>query len=358
MRSIPTLLVGVALALAAASTLTWAQAAPAAPAVDSAPAASAPRGAAPGGRAGGFGMPGGRGGAALGEVAPIPPEVKQANPPRTPNPLTTYTPSGVRSAAPTNAHAKFVEIAKQGDPVDILFHGDSITDWWQAAPPAPASAPASATATAPAAAAPGAPGAPGAAGPGGRGGGGGGGFGQGAGRQGGGAEALKKHFGDLKIVNFAIAGDTTQGLLWGLKNGEGRDADGKPVKMQPKAIMLMIGTNNAGGNTTGAEIAEGIGADVAELRRDFPNAKILLLAIFPRGTGPTDGARIKNEEANKIIAKLDDKQHVFFLNINDKFLTPEGKLIGFRTTDNLHPSPEGYEIWANAVESTLRGLIK
>jgi len=349
MRSIPTLLIGAVLAMAAASTFTWAQAAPA---VDSAPAAAAPGAAAPGGRAGGFGRAGGRGGAALGEVAPIPPEVKQTNPPRTPNPLTTYTPSGVRSAAPTNAHAKFVDIAKQGDPVDILFDGDSITDWWQAPPPAPASAPASAPATAPAAAA------SGAAGPGGRRGGGGGGFGQGAGRQGGGAAALKKHFGDLKIVNFAIAGDTTQGVLWGLKNGEGRNAEGEPVKMQPKAIMLMIGTNNAGGNTTGAEIAEGIGADVAELRRDFPNAKILLLAIFPRGTGPTDGARIKNEEANKIIARLDDKQHVFFLNINDKFLTPEGKLIGFRTTDNLHPTPEGYEIWANAVESTLRGLIK
>ena len=110
---------------------------------------------------------------------------------------------------------------------------------------------------------------------------------------------------------------TPPGLLWGLQNGEGQGH-------KPKAIMLMIGTNNTGGNS-GQEIAEGVGADVAELRKDFPDAKILLLAIFPRGAGPTDGNRVKNEVANKIIAKLDDGKHVFFMNINDKFLDADGK---------------------------------
>ena len=124
-----------------------------------------------------------------------------------------------------------------------------------------------------------------------------------------GPNAFKKYFGDSKVANFAVAGDTTQGLLWGLKNGEGQGA-------KPKAIMLMIGTNNTGQNT-GAEIAEGVGAVVLENRKDFPDAKILLLAIFPHSrTGPTDAARLKNEDANKIIVKLADNKHVFFMNIN------------------------------------------
>jgi beta-glucosidase len=120
--------------------------------------------------------------------------------------------------------------------------------------------------------------------------------------------------------------------------------------------MLMIGTNNTGGNT-GPEIAEGVGAIVYELRQDFPDAKILLLAIFPRGNGPNDANRRKNEEANQIIAKLHDGQHVFFMNINDKFLNPNGSLIGFRS-DNLHPNAEGYEIWASAVAPTLLSWVK
>jgi len=200
----------------------------------------------------------------------------------------------------TERHNGFVETAKNGD-FDILFAGDSITDWWQQAAPN------------------------------------------------GGTDVQKKYFGDVKIANFAVAGDTTQGVLWGLQNGEGQGH-------KPKAVMLMIGTNNTGANT-GFEIAEGVGAVVYELRKDFPDAKILLLAIFARGAGPTDANRMKNDEANKIIARLDDGQHVIFKNINDKFLDDQGRLIGFRA-DNLHPNAQGYETWAMAVGDTLKGWVK
>jgi beta-glucosidase len=216
-----------------------------------------------------------------------------------PRPNTAIAP--VQTGPRSNArHDPFVETAKTGD-FDILFAGDSITDWWQLAAPM------------------------------------------------GGADVQKKYFGDVKVANFAIAGDTTQGVLWGLQNGEGQGR-------KPKAVMLMIGTNN-NTNNTAPEIAEGVGAVVYEMRKDFPDAKIMLLAIFPRGAGPTDAARMKNEEANKIIAKLDDGKHVFFRNINDKFLDPQGKLVGFRP-DNLHPVAEGYETWAKAVADTLKGWAK
>ena len=197
-------------------------------------------------------------------------------------------------------HNGFVEIAQNGD-FDILFEGDSITDWWQQNGP------------------------------------------------GGGTDVQKEFFGDIKVANFAVAGDTTQGVLWGLQNGEGQGH-------KPKAVMLMIGTNNTGGNT-GPEIAEGVGAAVYELRKDFPDAKIMVLAIFPRGAGPNDSNRKKNDEANKIIAKLHDGKNVFFLNINDKFLNADGSLIGFRG-DNLHPNAEGYKIWAEAVAPTLKSWIQ
>jgi hypothetical protein len=82
-----------------------------------------------------------------------------------------------------------------------------------------------------------------------------------------------KYYGGMKVANFGISGDTTQGVLYRLRDGEGQG-------FQPKAIMLMIGTNNAG-PCSSAEIAEGVGAIVLEMRKDFPQAKILLLAIFP-----------------------------------------------------------------------------
>ena len=196
-------------------------------------------------------------------------------------------------------HQGFVNTANTGD-FDIIFLGDSITALWTTVQ-------------------------------------------DGQGNEGGKA-MFDKYFAGMKVVNFGIPGDSTQGVLWRLQNGEGQGH-------KPKAVMLLIGTNN--GNTA-EEIAEGVGADVFELRKDFPDAKILLMAIFPRGTGPSDSNRRKMDAVNKIIAKLDDQKHVFFMNINDKFLDASGGLIGFRTSDHLHPVPAGYEIWASAVAPILK----
>jgi lysophospholipase L1-like esterase len=139
-------------------------------------------------------------------------------------------------------------------------------------------------------------------------------------------------------------------VLWGLRNGEGQG-------FQPKAVMVMIGTNNSGAYSA-PEIAEGVGAVVLEMRRNFPNAKILLLAIFPRGF-PNDPIRDKVAEANRIISRLDDTKNVFYLDIGAKFLDEKGNFLpdAFRP-DNLHPQAKGYEIWGEAVKDKLAELLK
>jgi len=211
------------------------------------------------------------------------------------NAAATYTQTNQRMGA---RHEGFVETAKKGG-IDLLLHGDSITDWWLQDANKP---------------------------------------------------VFDKYFGQYRTANFAIAGDTTQGVLWGLKNGEGQG-------YQPKAVMLMIGTNNTG-QFTGPEIAEGVGAVVGELRRNFPSAKILLLAIFPRGV-PGDQVRDKIAEVNRIIARLDDQKNVFYMDIGRQFLDDKGVFLpdAFRP-DNLHPAAKGYDIWGQAVSAKIADLMK
>lgn len=212
------------------------------------------------------------------------------------NVAATYTQTSQRRGP---RHEGFVEVAKQGN-IDLLLHGDSITDWWV---------------------------------------------------QGDANKAMfDKHFAGIRTANFAISGDTTQGVLWGLKNGEGQG-------FQPKAVMVMIGTNNTGGYSA-PEIAEGIGAVVLELRSNFPAAKILLLAVFPRSV-PGDPIRDKIADINRIIARLDDQRHVFYLDIGAKFLDDKGYFLpdAFRP-DNLHPQAGGYDIWGEAVKAKLATLMK
>ncbi len=61
-----------------------------------------------------------------------------------------------------------------------------------------------------------------------------------------GKPVLDKHFGKWKIANFGIAGDTTQGVLYRLQDGEGEG-------FSPRAIMLMIGTNNTARNSAAGD---------------------------------------------------------------------------------------------------------
>ena len=119
--------------------------------------------------------------------------------------------------------------------------------------------------------------------------------------------------------------------------------------------MLMIGTNNTGRNTA-EEIAEGIGAVVLELRKCFPQSRILLLGVFPRGRA-NDPVRRTIREINNAISKLDDADKVHYLDIGAKFLDADGNIPADVMSDALHPSTKGYEIWAEAVATTLSKLM-
>ncbi len=201
-------------------------------------------------------------------------------------------------------HEGFVAEARQGG-IDVLFLGDSITDGWRTR----------------------------------------------------GKEIWDREYAPLKAANFGIGGDRTQHVLWRLRNGE---AEG----YQPKAVVLMIGTNNTGFESDGTtprnttpEIVEGVTTIVQDLRKDFPNAKILLLAIFPRAEKDS-ARRAQVTEINRSIAKLHDGRNIHYLDIGAKFLDADGTLPTDIMPDLLHPNEKGYQIWADAIREPLKALLK
>jgi lysophospholipase L1-like esterase len=205
-------------------------------------------------------------------------------------------------------HEAFVKRAQEGN-VDVLFLGDSITQGWE-------------------------------------------------GKQG--KEVWKEHFEKLKPANFGIGGDRTDHVLWRLT--EGKELDG----IKPKVTVLMIGTNNTGVNTA-AEIADGVKAIIAELHRQRPEMKVLLLAVFPRsGKGlPKEATQVdakdlhpKIKEINEIIAKYDDGKKVFYLDIGKSFLDKDGNLPREIMYDFLHLTEKGYQAWAAAIKEKLAELLK
>lgn len=194
------------------------------------------------------------------------------------------------------AHQKLVERVRSG-PCDLLFVGDSITQHWLTADR--------------------------------------------------GKPIWEAEYAPLRAVNIGKAGDTTGNILWRLQNGG-------LGTVRPKVIVLLAGVNNLKQHSA-EETAGGVEAIVRELRARIPEAKILLLGIFPKG-GKNDPARTKIADVNAALSRFADGKQVFFLDIGGSFLTPGGALIDGCMVDGLHPSAEGYRIWADSMRSTLNTL--
>jgi lysophospholipase L1-like esterase len=191
-------------------------------------------------------------------------------------------------------HQSFLKRAQEGN-VDLLFLGDSITQGW-----------------------------------------------------GGAKKTWDRFYGPRNAANFGIGGDRTEHVLWRIENGELKG-------IEPKVIVLMIGTNNAGGSTPD-EIAQGVTAIVHELRDRLPKSKILLLAVFPRSQKPS-AIRERIKSVNQQIAKLDDGSNVRYLDIGKAFLSEDGTISKEIMPDYLHLSQKGYRLWAEAMEPTLWSML-
>jgi lysophospholipase L1-like esterase len=158
-----------------------------------------------------------------------------------------------------------------------------------------------------------------------------------------------RNFFGRNAANFGWGGDTTQNVLWRLENGE---LDG----IDPKVIVLMIGTNNVGGTPQRddtalvEEVSQGIHAILSLCRQKAPAAHIVLVGITPRNTNGSPAVMPTIDRINARIAKFADGRSIRYLNINDKLADPSGKLFDGVTNDGLHLSNQGYQIWADALQ--------
>jgi beta-glucosidase len=195
-------------------------------------------------------------------------------------------------------HEGFLEdIKKKDGKIDVVFLGDSITDGWR----------------------------------------------------GGGGKIWETEFGKLNPINLGIGGDRTQHVLWRIQHGELQG-------YKPKAFVIMIGTNNMGSNTP-EEIAGGNKAILDEIKKQHPEAKVLLLGIFPRSAKPTDQVRDKIKKTNDLLEKLAGG-NVKYKDIGKGFLAEGDILTKEIMPDYLHLSAKGYQIWADSVKGELEEMTK
>lgn len=165
-----------------------------------------------------------------------------------------------------------------------------------------------------------------------------------------GKEIWKQYYEPRKALNLGIGGDRTEHIIWRLQNGN-------LGNIQPKVLVLMIGTNNTGHKLQDpTEVAVGIEKILDILGEKLPETKIVLLAIFPRGENAEDKQRLNNDAINKLISSFHDGEKIHYLDIGNVFLEPDGTLSKEIMPDLLHLSPKGYQLWASALEAKLKEL--
>ena len=169
----------------------------------------------------------------------------------------------------------------------------------------------------------------------------------------GGTEAWEQYYAPLPAANLGISGDRTEHILWRIT--EGHDLDGA----SPEVLVLQIGINNhLQRHDSPEQVAAGIGRIVEYLRERLPETRILLLGLFPCWEQPGNPSRVWVRETNTLIAPLAERERVWFADIGDAFVEPDGTISREKLRDLLHLSLKGYFIWAETMQPYLDDLLE
>ncbi|KAJ8280225.1 hypothetical protein GJAV_G00052050 [Gymnothorax javanicus] len=162
-------------------------------------------------------------------------------------------------------------------------------------------------------------------------------------------EVWRELFSPLHAISFGIGGDTTNNVLWRLQNGELQN-------IQPKVVVLWVGTNNH--EHSAEQVAEGILAIVQHITSCLPRAKIVVLSLLPRGEKPNP-LREKNAAVNGLLrSQLPRLNSTQFLDVSAGFVHSDGAIAASDMFDFLHLTPSGYRKVAKPLSDLLMQLLE
>lgn len=155
------------------------------------------------------------------------------------------------------------------------------------------------------------------------------------------------NFAEYSPILMGIGGDKTQTLLWRMDNGELKG-------LSLETIVLLIGTNNLGAGDSPEEVQQGIKLTIDHIKKYQPQARIVLMAIFPREESPEAPLRLKVQETNQLLAASAKEWNVDLLDIGSRLVEKDGSISQRVMGDFVHLTAEGYRIWADAVLSLMK----
>jgi lysophospholipase L1-like esterase len=140
-------------------------------------------------------------------------------------------------------------------------------------------------------------------------------------------------------LNQGISGDTTTGILDRLSFLD---------TAKPDTIYFMAGVNDLKRGDNERDILRNISQIISRLKRQHPTAQIIVQSILPTRSAQIPNARIA--KLNPLIQELARRQGVEYLDLQPQFRDGDGSLRADLTTDGIHLSPQGYQVWQLALQ--------
>ncbi len=154
--------------------------------------------------------------------------------------------------------------------------------------------------------------------------------------------SLSRDFPDFKTANRGIGGDTTRGVLYRL--------NANVLSLKPKAVVLLIGTNDIGNGANPSDVADNINEIVKEMKKAYPKMPIIVCEVMPsseKKQRPAD----KIKKLNSLIKKdVRWKRHVYLCDTWSIYADANGDAPQALFPDLLHPNTAGYAKWEAALK--------
>jgi lysophospholipase L1-like esterase len=160
---------------------------------------------------------------------------------------------------------------------------------------------------------------------------------------------LEQDFAGLgvPVVNRGIGGDTTPNLIYRF--------DEDVLSLHPRALVILIGTNDLGEHTSPGQIADNLRVLHKKIRAAAPDIPMAWCLVMPRRGNDTYPERIRDLNARiRELVKTDPK--ITLCDTYAPLALPDGssKPEDF-SPDRLHLNPMGYAVWRETVTPIVTG---
>ncbi len=163
-------------------------------------------------------------------------------------------------------------------------------------------------------------------------------------------QSLAQDFPGFKVANRGISGDTTRGLRYRVQDDV--------IALQPRAVSMLIGTNDLDQGTEPQVVVENLKVIVADLLKANPKLPIVISKVMPRAAKPAKfPEQIKTLNALYEQAFAGNPQ-ITFCDTWTLFDAGSGEPDKALFPDSLHPNAAGYAKWVAELRPIIERVAK